>query len=57
MKRSIEIEDMIWAIKLLMMSKEEIKRMITNFRNAILEFNKEQTIPKLNIDRATRQPS
>ena len=35
-----DVEDMVWAIKMLMMSDKEIKRMIKNFRNAVLEFNK-----------------
>ena len=35
-----DVEDMVWAIKMLMMSEKEIKRMIKNFRNAVLEFNK-----------------
>ena len=35
------VEDMIWAIKMLMMSEEEIKRMIKNFSKAVLEFNKQ----------------
>ena len=35
-----DVEDMIWAIKMLIMSEEEIKRMIENFRDAILEYNK-----------------
>lgn len=35
-----DLEDMIWAIKMLMMSDKEIKRMINNFHNAVLEFNK-----------------
>jgi len=35
-----DVEDMVWAIKMLMMSNKEIKRMINNFRDAILEFNK-----------------
>ena len=33
-------EDMMWAIKMSMMSKKEIKRMIKNFSKAVLEFNK-----------------
>ena len=39
-KRTVDVEDMIWAIKMLMMTDEEIKRMVNNFRNAVLEFNK-----------------
>jgi len=35
-----DVEDMVWAIKMLMMSDKEIERMITNFRDAILEYNK-----------------
>jgi len=35
-----DVEDMVWAIKMLMMSNKEIKRMITNFRDAILKYNK-----------------
>jgi len=34
-----DIEDMIWAIKMLMMSDKEIENMVMNFYNAILEFN------------------
>ena len=35
-----DVEDMVWAIKMLMMSDKEIGRMINNFRDAVLEFNK-----------------
>jgi len=35
-----DVEDMVWAVKILMMSEEEIKRMLTNFHDAILEYNK-----------------
>jgi len=34
------VEDMIWAIKMLTMTDKEIERMVKNFRDAILEFNK-----------------
>ena len=34
------IEDMIWAIKMLTMTDREIERMVKNFRDAVLEFNK-----------------
>jgi len=37
-----DVEDMIWAIKMLMMSNKEIEKMINNFRNAILKFNKKR---------------
>jgi len=35
-----DVEDMVWAIKMLMMSEKEIEKIIKNFYNAILEFNK-----------------
>ena len=34
-------EDMIWAIKMLMMSDKEIEKMVMNFYNAVLEFSKQ----------------
>ena len=35
-----DIEDMVWAIKMLMMSDKEIERMVKNFRDAVIEYNK-----------------
>ena len=37
-----DVEDMVWAIKMLMMSNKEIKRMITNFRDAVLKYNNQE---------------
>jgi len=37
-----DVEDMVWAIKMLMMSDKEIERMVKNFRDAILKFNKKK---------------
>ena len=39
-ERPIDVEDMVWAIKMLMMSDKEIERMVKNFRDAIIEYNK-----------------
>jgi hypothetical protein len=44
--RPINVEDMVWAIRMLMMSDKEIKRMITNFRDAVLNFNKQLEVNK-----------
>ena len=35
-----DVEDMIWAIKMLTMSEEEIKKIIKNFCNAIKYYEK-----------------
>ncbi|MBA7565025.1 hypothetical protein ES708_06696 [subsurface metagenome] len=35
-----DVEDMVWAIKMLMMSDKEIERMVNNFRDAVIEYNK-----------------
>lgn len=40
-RKRLDLEDMIWAIKMLMMSDKEVKRMINNVRNAVLALNKE----------------
>ena len=41
-ERPIGVEDMIWAIKMLMMSNKEIERMVKNFRDVVLEINNER---------------
>ncbi len=42
MKEPLELKDMIWSIKFLMAGEEEIKRIITNFRDAILKYNNQE---------------
>lgn len=39
-KKRPDIDDMIWAIKMLTMGEKETRKMLINFRNAVLEFNK-----------------
>ena len=46
MGRPINVEDMVWAIRMLMMSDKEIKRMLMTFRNAILNYNKQPEVNK-----------
>ena len=38
-KKPLEVEDMVWALKFLMASEEEIKRVIKNFSDAIKKYN------------------
>lgn len=42
MKEPLKLEDIIWSIKFLMADEEEIKRIITNFRDAILKYNNQE---------------
>lgn len=39
MKKFLKLEDIIWSIKFLMADEKEIKRIMTNFRDAILNYN------------------
>ena len=40
MSKPLELKDIEWIIKFMMMGEEEIKKGLIKFRNAVLEYNK-----------------